>query len=204
MAEPGNFKPVPIPGYEHFEVDETGDVINTKTGKHITKSKRPNGYLFCGIQANGVRIRPGLHRLVAMAHIPNPENLPVVMHLDNDRTNDNVENLKWGTHSENIKQAYREHRKRITYENLALADNRSYYIIDKENSPIMFSFLGADTASQQIGITKSALYNRVHSQNPICTGPFQGWMATSIDRKTFRDQLLAEAGINALNVEPQA
>lgn len=40
-------------------------------------------------------------RLVAMAYIPNPNNLPVVMHLDDIGTHNHVDNLKWGTHKEN-------------------------------------------------------------------------------------------------------
>lgn len=48
----------------------------------------------------------GLHstlvsRLVAEAYIPNPNNLPVVMHLDDNGSNNRIENLKWGTHKEN-------------------------------------------------------------------------------------------------------
>ena len=40
-------------------------------------------------------------RLVAIAYIPNPNNLPVVMHLDDIGTHNHVDNLKWGTHKEN-------------------------------------------------------------------------------------------------------
>ena len=49
-------------------------------------------------------------RLVALAYIPNPNNLPLVMHLDNNPHNNHVSNLKWGTQSDNIKQAYNESR----------------------------------------------------------------------------------------------
>ncbi len=44
-----------------------------------------------------------VHRLVAMAFIPNPDNLPQVDHLDRDRNNNYVDNLKWSTCSQNVK-----------------------------------------------------------------------------------------------------
>lgn len=52
----------------------------------------------------------GLHstlvsRLVAMAYIPNPKNLPVVMHLDDKGSNNTVTNLKWGTYKENTRDS---------------------------------------------------------------------------------------------------
>lgn len=42
-----------------------------------------------------------LHRLIALAFLPNPENKRTVDHLDNDRLNNNITNLAWKTHSEN-------------------------------------------------------------------------------------------------------
>jgi hypothetical protein len=47
-----------------------------------------------------------IHRLVATAFIPNPNELPLVMHKDNNPHNNHVDNLKWGNTSENTKQAY--------------------------------------------------------------------------------------------------
>ena len=44
-------------------------------------------------------------RLVAEAFIPNPDNLPMVLHFDDNAENNKVENLTWGTHVENMKQA---------------------------------------------------------------------------------------------------
>ena len=52
-------------------------------------------------ERNGKRIP--IHRLVALAFIPNPENKPFVMHINDDPTNYLIENLKWGTHSENMR-----------------------------------------------------------------------------------------------------
>ena len=50
---------------------------------------------------NGKRTHEKIHRLVAEAFIPNPNNYPEVDHIDTDKTNNAVENLRWCTHSEN-------------------------------------------------------------------------------------------------------
>ena len=46
-----------------------------------------------------------LHRLVALAWIPNPNNFPVVMHLDDNRLNFKASNLRWASHKDNVTQA---------------------------------------------------------------------------------------------------
>lgn len=56
------------------------------------------------------RTRIQASRLVALTWIPNPENKPCVCHKDNDRTNNRVENLYWGTYKENTQQCIRDGR----------------------------------------------------------------------------------------------
>ena len=118
---------LPIEGYENlYEVSNLGRVRSlehTVTNKNGSKRKFPgkilkprahrNGYLKAELYKNGIRRYFLLHRLVATAFIPNPNNLPQVNHLDEDKTNNTVENLEWctaeynnnyGTHNErNIK-----------------------------------------------------------------------------------------------------
>lgn len=61
----------------------------------------PQGYRRVGIGTKGGRRTVQIHRLVAEAFIPNPRNLPVVRHLDNDPSNNHVDNLAWGTYADN-------------------------------------------------------------------------------------------------------
>lgn len=95
-----------IPGYPGYHVTKSGLVYSNKRGTwRIRKTSVSN--------TNRLRVRINnkwfqVSRLVAEIHMPNPNNLPVVMHLDNNPLNNNVENLKWGTQSDNIQQAYTE------------------------------------------------------------------------------------------------
>jgi hypothetical protein len=56
-----------------------------------------------------------VHRLVAIEFIENPNNLPNVCHKDNDPSNNSVDNLYWGTQSDNLKQCVKDGRHRNQY-----------------------------------------------------------------------------------------
>lgn len=68
-----------------------------------------NGYVYVGFKgADGKMIQRRVHRLVAEAYLPNPNNLPVVCHKDNNKANPDLSNLKWGTVSSNTKEAFND------------------------------------------------------------------------------------------------
>ena len=82
-------------------VTSTGKVRQRKTfeiGGHRTK-----------YQAISINSAPEkyVHRIVAMAFIDNPNNLPTINHKDGNKDNNHVSNLEWSTHSDNLKHAYR-------------------------------------------------------------------------------------------------
>ena len=99
-----------IKGYEGlYWVTNTGKIIsaerydrfNRKHGGEITPKHAGRGYCFVILFKDGKREQRYVHRLVAQAFIPNPDNKPEVDHIDNDITNNTVSNLRWATHKEN-------------------------------------------------------------------------------------------------------
>lgn len=65
------------------------------------------GYCRVGLCKNGKRTRYNLHRIIAKAFIPNPNNLPTVNHKNGIRTDNRLENLEWASYSENNMHAWR-------------------------------------------------------------------------------------------------
>lgn len=68
-----------------------------------SKSVNNIGYIQLGINGKVTL----LHRLVAEAYLENPQNLRDVDHIDGDKTNNNIENLRWCSHSDNMKLAWK-------------------------------------------------------------------------------------------------
>lgn len=108
----------PVVGYEGiYEVSSFGQIrsldksVNCKGGKKVIKlgkillPKISFGYHRMGLSHSMDVKYFYLHRLIAMAFIPNPHNKPFVNHIDSNRMNNNIDNLEWCTHAENINHA---------------------------------------------------------------------------------------------------
>ena len=97
----------PIVGYEGlYEVSNLGNVRSLNyNGTGEIKIMKPgiskNGYLQVLLYINGKRKMYKVHRLVAQAFIPNPDNKPQINHKSEDKTLNTVDNLEWTTAKEN-------------------------------------------------------------------------------------------------------
>lgn len=98
-----------IPGYdERYLVNNFGRIIGPRGPNKPFKAR--DGYMVATLYSYGKKIRKGVHVLVALAFIPNPEKKPEVNHKNGIRDDNRVENLEWVTCSEN-----NLHRRRVLH-----------------------------------------------------------------------------------------
>ena len=86
-----------IPNLDGYYASSDGRIWSTKRNLWLKPRVGKKGYLY--VQAGGKSMK--VHRLVALAFIPNPDNLETVDHVNNIKTDNRPENLRWMTRSEN-------------------------------------------------------------------------------------------------------
>lgn len=93
---------------DKYQISTTGLVKSLKTNKLLSIQISNTGYKRCELYHNGRKKKHHIHRMVAIAFVPNPENKKYVNHKNGIKEDNRPVNLEWCTHSENMKHAYRE------------------------------------------------------------------------------------------------
>ena len=195
----------PIKGYEGlYEVSNTGEIKSLPkvrkngSGYYIQKEKllrqsnTTTGYKKVELVKDGKRKSLKVHRLVAQAFIPNPQNKPQVNHLDGNKINNNVSNLEWATISENVQHGY----------DTGLNSNK--YILDEEKVIKLYQEgKGLKDVAKEFGCSTTVI-QRILKDNNIVSHPSGGInkyhleninLEKELQSKTYR-QLAKEIGCN--------
>lgn len=112
-----------IEGYENYSVDEKGNVYNTNTNKKLKWRKTLKGYCYVSLYKNNKQKNMFIHRLVALAFIPNPDELPQVNHKDENKENNCIDNLEWCTADYNTNYGTRTERSGVRVKQFDLQGN---------------------------------------------------------------------------------
>ncbi len=160
ILAPPEFRPVP--GLEDaFSVSAEGEVISVLTGKLLKPYCSGNGYLRVAapISVIGRRRQFGVHRLVALAWVPNPNGKPYVNHLDFDGTNNSATNLEWATQKDNMTHSAKAGRIRVhrgqSNVNAKLTDEAVRFIL-RHHMPGDYEF-GARGLGRRFGVAGNTI-----------------------------------------------
>ena len=90
-----------IEEFEDYQISDDGRVWSKKSNKWLKSYMDRGGYFFVCLYKDGVNHNKRVHRLIAEAFIPNPDNKPCIDHINTVKTDNRVENLRWVSYKEN-------------------------------------------------------------------------------------------------------
>lgn len=145
-----------IQGYPKYYITTEGRVYSEHSHRFLKPTaSKPRG----GHQREYISLGRGnkkyVHRLVAEAFLPNPDNLPEVDHIDTNGLNNNVNNLRWCDRLENINNP-------ITKERIS---NNTGWLMQIENIETGEKYWGYKEASEKTGFSEGCILN--HTKNKV-------------------------------------
>jgi hypothetical protein len=161
-----------IRGHEGYQISTHGRVRSFKNNRHGL-SDNPH-MLKTDINSNGyARVylgsdhHPLVHKLVGETFIPNPYNYPIVRHKDDNRLNNHVSNLEWGTQADNVQDAIRRNRfvSNIAYaKEAALQKQRKRVIAKSVNDSFVKEYPSMCDAARDLNINAGNISNVLHGR----------------------------------------
>lgn len=152
MTLPILFKP--IPNFSDYIMDRNANIYSFKSRRFLSNTGAGGGYKMVYLFGDdGKRKNNYLHRLVALTWIENPLNLPVIDHIDRNKNNNSINNLRWSSYSDNRINSGKNFNNKIGYKHIVkdkYSPTKSRYRIHIHSKGLkIYSSYDADSHSLQ-------------------------------------------------------
>lgn len=137
-----------------------GHTYYTYKERLLKKSINHNGYYTVRLSKDGKGVNYLLHRLLAIAFIPNPDNLPIINHKDGNKLNINLDNLEWSTYKDNNEHAIETGLNKVA---------KKIKAIDVGTNEVMY-FESAREADRVLGVGYKNISACLNGRQKTCGG----------------------------------
>lgn len=153
-----------IPGFPNYVLldFQVYRKVSENTLRKIKTILMANGYYAITMtNTEGKQKKIYMHRLIAKAHLPNPENKETVNHIDGNRTNNTLSNLEWATNSEQQLNIYRvrEVKKK----------GRTLEVWNADKTLLLYVFSSISDGSKFLSVDRDTIYNEA-KKNRVYNG----------------------------------
>ena len=129
-----------IPGYEElYAIEEDGRVWSYRNNKYLKPLVGKIGYLIVSLSKNNSYTKCYIHRLLGLVYIPNPDNKPLIDHINRNKLDNRIENLRWVTQAENRHNSTINRNNTSGYSNITIDKSRNSYVFYIRRNDYRFS-----------------------------------------------------------------
>lgn len=194
-----------VRGLPIYWVSNRGRVWSDVSGMFVYGTPLSSGHIDVSLKVNGRRVHRFMHRLVAEAFISNPNNYPIVRHLDDDPSNNDVSNLAWGTQFDNVRDCIDNgHFRYFTRDEIERANEvrRTPVVAIRFRDGDVIHFVSQQEASRRLGINQATINDVLHGKSRSAGGYYfvlEKEFDDSIDY-TIRDHQRRKTPVKAINM----
>ena len=120
-----------INGYPDYLIYDDGRVFSKKRRIFLKPGINGPGYNIVGLCQDSKAKSVQVHKLVAIHYISNPENKPCIDHIDRNKLNNHVSNLRWATYSENLQNTEVRNNNELGIKNISYCKRYNIYRYQK-------------------------------------------------------------------------